>query len=104
ARMVDKFVYEHPDLFITWSAGNGGPFSPDPHLVGSPANAKDVVAVGWVGSPSPMVPTNQNNVHSWSSTGPTPDGRMKPELVNLGAGVSTTSDGNPWTGQGRGTR
>ncbi|TET91725.1 MAG: hypothetical protein E3J35_01440 [Methanomassiliicoccales archaeon] len=101
AMMVDKFVYEHPDLFITWSAGNGGPFSPDPHLVGSPANAKDVVAVGWVGSPSPMVSINQNNVHSESSTGPTPDGRMKPDLVNLGAGVSTTSDGNPRTGQGR---
>ena len=97
ARMVDKFVFEHPDFFITWSAGNGGPTSGDPHTSGSPSNAKDVVSVGWVGSPSPLIPTDQNSVSGQGSGGPTPDGRMKPELVMLGEGMSTISDGDPWS-------
>ncbi len=93
--MVDKFVFEHPDLFIAWSAGNGGPTSPEYHTVGSPANAKDVVSLGWVANPSPMYPLDQNSVNGDGSTGPTPDGRMKPEMVNLGEGMTTISDGNP---------
>jgi subtilisin family serine protease len=97
SRMVDKFVFEHPDFFITWSAGNGGPTSGDPHTSGSPSNAKDVVSVGWVGSPSPLIPTDQNSVSGQGSTGPTPDGRMKPELVMIGEGMSTISDGDPWS-------
>jgi hypothetical protein len=97
SRMVDKFVYENPDLFISWSAGNGGPLSGDTHTVGSPANAKDVVSLGWVGSPSPLLPTDQNDVNGQGSPGPTPDGRLKPELVNLGEGTSTVSDGDPWS-------
>ena len=97
ARMVDKFVFEHTDMFITWSAGNGGPLSGDPHSVGSPANAKNLVSLGWVGSPSPLIPTDQNNVNGQGSYGRTPDGRMKPELLNLGEGTSTISDGWPWS-------
>ncbi|UCD92268.1 MAG: S8 family serine peptidase [Methanobacteriota archaeon] len=97
ARMVDEFVFGHTDMFITWSAGNGGPLSGEPHTVGSPANAKGVVSLGWVGSPSPLIPTTQYNVNGQGSTGPTPDNRMKPELVNLGEGTSTISDGNPWS-------
>jgi hypothetical protein len=102
SRMVDKFVFEHPDFFITWSAGNGGPTSGTPHTAGSPSNAKDVVSVGWVGSPSPTIPTDQNSVSGQGSTGPTPDGRMKPELVQLGEGMSTVSDGDPWSNAPKG--
>ena len=101
SRMVDKFVFEHPDFFITWSAGNGGPLSGEPHTSGSPSNAKDVVSVGWVGNPSPFQPLDQNYVEGRGSTGPTPDGRMKPELVQLGDGMSTMSDGDPWSDTGR---
>ncbi len=97
SRMVDKFVFENPDLFISWSAGNGGPTSGDPHTVGSPANAKDVVALGWVGSPSPLIPPDQNSVDGQGSTGPTPDGRMKPDMVMIGEGMTSISDGDPFT-------
>jgi hypothetical protein len=97
SRMVDKYVFEHPDMFITWSAGNGGPISSEPHTAGSPSNAKDAFALGWVGSPSPLIPPDQNSVDGQGSTGPTPDGRLKPDMVMIGEGMSTISDGDPWS-------
>ncbi|MGK9476688.1 S8 family serine peptidase [Melioribacter sp. OK-6-Me] len=52
----------------------------------SPADAFNVIAVGAV--------DDSNRVTSFSSRGPTADGRIKPELVALGSAVSyATSDG-----------
>jgi hypothetical protein len=90
SRMVDKFIFEHPDLFITWSAGNSGPIPGPMTTVGSPANAKGVTSVGWVNRAP-----DQNWVPGRSSPGPTPDGRLKPDLMNLGGGWTTISDGDP---------
>jgi hypothetical protein len=61
----DPDYFEHPDLFITWSAGNGGPIPGPMNTVGSPANAKGVVAVGWVDSPSLLCErTEQPGTHT----------------------------------------
>src|SRR5438093_906654 len=43
ARMVDAFVWAHPDMTILFAAGNAGS---NAGTIGTPATAKDVVAVG----------------------------------------------------------
>jgi len=39
---VDQFVYDHPDYLVLVAAGNSGP---GPNTVGSPATAKNILAV-----------------------------------------------------------
>jgi len=39
---VDQFVYDHPDYLVLVAAGNSGP---GPQTVGSPATAKNILAV-----------------------------------------------------------
>ncbi|MFQ5910574.1 MAG: S8 family serine peptidase [Thermoplasmata archaeon] len=61
AMMVDRFMWEYPDMLIVYSAGNAGLTGP-----GSPATAKSAVTVGWH---DPAM--NQDRVNSMSSVGPT---------------------------------
>jgi hypothetical protein len=89
AMMVDKFMWEHPDFLVLFSNGNGGWFF-DPYDVGSPATAKSAVSVGSSGNTP-----SQNNVATYSSRGPTTDGRRKPTLIAVGVGTSAVSSGNP---------
>ena len=106
ARMLDEFMWDHPDMLIIYSNGNGGP---DPgwfkYDVVSPATAKNVLSSG-SGETSP----SQNSVAGYSSRGPTSDGRRKPTVVAVGEGVSSMSTGNPrddtttaWEGSWGGT-
>jgi serine protease AprX len=51
SQIVDQFVWEHPDLFILFSAGNagvdaGGNGVIDPDSIGAPATAKNCLTVG----------------------------------------------------------
>lgn len=76
---------------VVVAIGNEGP---QPGSLGTPADAKGIVAVGAVDS--------FGVVTSFSSRGPTADGRIKPEVVGPGAGVIfAVSPGN--IGQGSGT-
>ncbi|MFQ6127476.1 MAG: S8 family serine peptidase [Thermoplasmata archaeon] len=86
AMMVDKFMWEYPDMLVVFSAGNRAMEGP-----GSPATAKSCISVGW--SDSPM---SQDNVDSSSSVGPTDDGRRKPTVMAVGEGMSSRSTGNNW--------
>jgi len=43
AREADEFTYDHDDFLIIVAAGNAGP---NPSTVGSPATAKNIIAVG----------------------------------------------------------
>jgi subtilisin family serine protease len=63
------------------SAGNerNGTF----YYINPPADGDSVIAVGAV--------TNMNVITSFSSAGPTRDGRIKPDLVALGSGVRVAS-------------
>ncbi len=63
-------------LLCVTAMGNGGP---DPGSLVAPADADSCIAVGAVDS--------FQNVVSFSSRGPTYDGRTKPELVAMGAEV-----------------
>lgn len=94
ARMVDAFVWSHPDFTVFFAAGNAGPSAA---TIDSPGTAKDVVTVGGACNPAvstTLCPGGQNDMASFSSRGPTQDGRLKPDLVTLADGISATSSGN----------
>jgi len=66
-------------LLVINAAGNEG--LTDLHVIVSPADGDSVIAVG---------ATNANGMHvSWSSYGPTVDGRIKPDVVAQGELVTT---------------
>ncbi len=94
ARMVDAFIWSHPDFLVFFAAGNEGP---NARTIDSPGTAKDVVTVGGACNPgvsATVCPGGQNDLASFGSQGPTADGRLKPDLVTVADGVSATSSGN----------
>ncbi|ETV90447.1 hypothetical protein H310_14770 [Aphanomyces invadans] len=84
AKQIDAYLYEHPDVLVVTAAGNNG--DDGAKSLFSPAGAKNVLTIGATYS----VPTasdacpevaNLDSVASFSSRGPTHDGRLKPDLV-----------------------
>ncbi|HPO16632.1 MAG TPA: S8 family serine peptidase [Candidatus Hydrogenedentes bacterium] len=71
---------------IVWSAGNerGGACGSEYHLTAPPANAKNHICVGALNS-------NDDSMTSFSSWGPSDDGRMKPDIA--GPGCQSNDDG-----------
>ncbi len=65
------------------SAGNEGASIPPESTIGGPADSPQVVAVGAVSS-------DENRVN-FSSTGPTADGRIKPDIMAMGENVYAAS-------------
>lgn len=80
SRNFDQYMYENDDFLILVAAGNSGA-GDAMNTVGSPATAKNVLAVGshhsW-GSSVPFGKLGPAFVSDFSSRGPTSDGRMKP--------------------------
>ncbi|MEK6861411.1 MAG: S8 family serine peptidase, partial [Nanoarchaeota archaeon] len=67
---ADAFSYSNKDFLIVFTTGNTGPGTINP-----PATAKNVIAVGG---------NNKNNInlmYTLTATGPTADGRIKPDLI-----------------------
>ncbi|GMH92511.1 hypothetical protein TrST_g7240 [Triparma strigata] len=98
-RDVDKFMYEHDDFLILVAAGNSGDDTGTggnnfniPNTVGTPATAKNILSVGATQSgPTDIAPYLGANpdkgfeyLASFSSRGPTADGRTKPDVVAPG--------------------
>jgi subtilisin family serine protease len=73
--LCDQAVQQH-GIVICTAAGNAGPL---PSTVGSPGCARWVITIGAV--------DDADKVTSFSSRGPTADGRVKPDLVLPGAGI-----------------
>lgn len=71
-------------LLILTAAGNAGPTSPS--LI-TPSDSPYVLAVGAVNSAGSVV--------SFSSRGPTADGRIKPDVLAMGSGVRIVDTANP---------
>lgn len=87
---VDEFMWNHKDFLIFFAAGNAGPGTGS---VGSPSTAKSAVAVG-----ATLRGTSANSMASFSSCGPTADGRIKPEITVPGSNiVSARNDLNSGT-------
>jgi serine protease AprX len=79
-------------ILVVVSAGNSGN---DPwQIISAPADSKDVLAIGAV--------TSSGTRSSFSSMGPTADGRIKPDVAALGSGVSFITPSST-IGTGNGT-
>ena len=75
---TDKFLYEHSDFILLFAAGNDG--FQGLRTVLTPGLTKNAVSVG--GSENNHDTTNDiNSVATFSAQGPTPDGRIKPDIV-----------------------
>lgn len=84
---VDEFMWNHKDFLIFFAAGNSGPGTSS---VGSPSTAKNGVSVG-----ATLRGTSANSMASFSSCGPTADGRIKPDITVPGSSiVSANNDGS----------
>lgn len=77
ARDVDAFVYSHPDLLVVFNTGNGG-FDPPASSLSAPGSAKNTLQVGGSRDPNNL---NDDYVSYFSLTGPTRDGRLKPDVI-----------------------
>jgi len=66
-------------IFVANSAGNNGSAIPPQNTLGAPADGDSVAAIGAVNSSGSRA--------SFSSTGPTSDGRIKPDLMARGVGT-----------------
>lgn len=81
---VDDVMWNHKDMLLIFAAGNSGPAS---KTVGSPSTAKNVLAVGGSGNG-----TTADRVITFSSRGPTADGRIKPDVMAPASNTSAASD------------
>ncbi|MDP8956207.1 MAG: S8 family serine peptidase, partial [Actinomycetota bacterium] len=86
---LDKFVWDHEDMVISVSAGNAGS---DAGSIGSPSTAKNNLSSGAsANGRQPMV--SIDSMASFSSHGPTADGRYGPDLATPGQIVVSAKGG-----------
>ncbi len=85
ARSLDAFVAAHPDFLVLAANGNDGPTAGS---VGSPAVAKNLIAVGASGTGDRAAA-----ITDFSSRGPAADGRIKPTLVAPGQEIWSAAAG-----------
>lgn len=84
---ADTVMWNHKDYLLMFAAGNNGGTS---NTVDSPSTAKSVISVG-----STEHAGSADSISSFSSRGPTDDGRIKPSITIVGSSVmSANNDGN----------
>ncbi|NJL28316.1 MAG: S8 family serine peptidase, partial [Thermoanaerobaculia bacterium] len=84
---ADEFMWNHKDFLLLFAAGNSGPGTT---TVYSPSTGKNVVSVG-----ATLRGTSAESMASFSSCGPSADGRIKPDITMPGSSiVSANSDNN----------
>ena len=84
---ADEFSWNHKDFLLLFANGNSGPGT---QTVLSPATGKNVVSVG-----ATLRGTSAESMASFSSCGPTADGRVKPDVTMPGSSiVSANADNN----------
>ncbi|HEY3367600.1 MAG TPA: S8 family serine peptidase [Symbiobacteriaceae bacterium] len=93
---VDKFMWEHPDYTILFAAGNDGDQNNDGQTdygtVSTPGTAKNAITVGASQNnrPDKKMATDISAMATFSSRGPTGDGRVKPDVVAPGTWIAST--------------
>ncbi len=99
SKAIDEIAYNAPKYTIVWSAGNDrsdagdgsrpadGPYG----IIGPKAVSKNIITVGAITGFDEFVSSESAVMSSFSSWGPTKDGRIKPDLVADGVGVYSTS-------------
>ncbi|MEO0225612.1 MAG: S8 family serine peptidase, partial [candidate division WOR-3 bacterium] len=74
---VDQFLWTHRHFVMIKSCGNQGQSSQ--YRITEPGNSKSIISVGALGNG-----TSATTLASFSSRGPAPDGRVKPEVCTPG--------------------
>ncbi|KAJ0397151.1 hypothetical protein P43SY_007436 [Pythium insidiosum] len=100
SRDLDDYIYRNPDVLIIVAAGNSG--DKGKRTISSPSGAKNVISVGaslndaasFSKTPCASV-LNQQTVASFSSVGPTLDGRLKPDIVAPGMVIESAQSEAP---------
>lgn len=78
---IDEYLFDHPDFLVVVAAGNMGLYGLN--TVMSPGIAKNTITVG--ASVTPRYDSREaSSLASFSSVGPTPDGRIKPDIIAPG--------------------
>lgn len=103
---IDQFVWQHPDMVVCFSAGNDGEKATSLGHIGAQNGAKNCITVGSCNNQRPSSDTtferydpnstligNPDEISSFSSCGPTRDGRSKPDLVAPGSMILSTASG-----------
>jgi subtilisin family serine protease len=93
---VDQFMWDHKDDLIFFAAGNAGPGT---GTVGSPSTNKNGVSVG-----ATLRGTSANSMASFSSCGPTDDGRIKPDITVPGSSIVSAGNDTNINSNNCGTR
>lgn len=84
---ADTVMWNHKDYLLLFAAGNNGGSS---NTVDSPSTAKSALSVGSTNHDS-----GADSISSFSSRGPTDDGRIKPSITIVGSSVmSANNDGS----------
>lgn len=99
SQAIDELLYSRPYYTVVWSAGNDRddrgndtrpPDGPD-DTIGPEGVAKNNITVGAVSQVLDYTGPNSVAISSFSSWGPTDDGRIKPDLVGMGVNVFSSS-------------
>jgi hypothetical protein len=94
SRLLDQMAFDLPNLVNVFAAGNSGgstcgSFLPGYHTVlGGYQSAKNVICVGATDDAGVLA--------GFSSRGPLSDGRLKPDIMAMGAGVASTGPNNSY--------
>ncbi|RLN87047.1 hypothetical protein BBJ28_00014033, partial [Nothophytophthora sp. Chile5] len=99
-QQLDEYVYDNPEILVVVAAGNSG--ESGSYTISSPSGAKNVISVGaslnaaasFSSTPCSSV-LNEDTVASFSSIGPTLDGRQKPDLVAPGMTITSSQSEKP---------
>lgn len=101
ARDLDDFIYQNSDVLVVVAAGNSGE-SADSGTISSPSGAKNVISVGAslnsadsFSDVACLSVFNEYSIASFSSSGPTSDGRLKPDVVAPGMRVVSSQSEKP---------
>ena len=94
SRAYDQIAYDNPHYLSVWSAGNDGSRGFDT-LTGLGKMSKNTLTVGSI-TDHVTDPHNGNGItlSSFSSRGPTDDGRLSPQVVTNGQGVVSAGTGS----------
>jgi len=85
--VIDRYVWDSQDYNIVFPTGGDGPSASTIH---TQAEAKNIITVG-------SVTETGSAVSTWSSRGPTADGRYKPDVMAPGEGTTSVFGGSTST-------
>lgn len=109
SNIVDNYIWNNKDYLVLFAAGNAGP---GPDTIGAPGTAKNILTVGASENNRPdlgqqsdgsNIADDPDTLASFSSRGPTDDGRVKPDVVAPGTFIlsvrgAQAPDSNFWLG------